>query len=401
MNKITFYLNNLGIINALGATKEEVATNLLNISNDPNQSKMVVYDGLFSGRKTYIGKVAAPLHNIPERLAKFNCRNNQLLATAYVSIEADIEQLKRKYGSHRIAIILGTSTSGIAASETAFKQYFANNRFPTTFDYAQQETGSCAEFLAQYAGLTGINYTISTACSSSAKSFIAAERLISAGHCDAAIVGGSDSLCELTLNGFDSLDLLSSSICNPFSINRNGLNIGEGAALFVLSKEPAPIKLAGVGAASDGYHMTAPDPLGSGAKLAIRQALHSAHIAPEAVDYINLHGTGTTKNDAMEALAIHEIFGKNSNAYCSSTKPLLGHTLGVAGAHGVGLCWLLLTEKYNPQRLLPLQLWDNQPDSALPPINLITHQPTKWHKPYFMSNSFAFGGSNVCLIISL
>lgn len=454
------YINNLGIINALGATKSEVAANLFSVSNDPNLSKMVAYDELFSGRKTYVGMVTASLQKVPARLAKFDCRNNQFLVTAYAEIEQDVEHLKQRYGAHRVAVILGTSTSGIASSEEAFKQYFSSknlsnnltassknslaacHNFPATFNYAQQEIGSCSEFLAQYAGLTGSNYTISTACSSSAKTFIVAERLLRAGHCDAAIVGGSDSLCELTLNGFDSLDLISPSICNPFSANRSGLNIGEGAALFVLSREPVlastavrrgsaaqrapikmptkmPIKLAGVGAASDGYHMTAPDPLGGGGKLAIRQALQAAKIAPADIGYVNLHGTGTSKNDAMEARVMHEIFGKCADVvYCSSTKPLLGHTLGVAGAHGVGLCWLLLSWEYNPEQLLPPQVWDGMRDPEFPPINLVTvryvggsgdtggggavSSPViKWQRPYFMSNSFAFGGSNVSLIISL
>lgn len=393
MSNIACYLNNLSIVNALGKTADEVAINLLN--NKSNN--LAIYNELFSGRKTWVGKVTGALQNIPKKLAKFDCRNNQLLATAYLNIEQEIEQLKQKYGSHRIGVILGTSTSGIASSESAFKQYFCSNSVSTTYDYAQQEIGSCSEFLAQLAGINGINYTISTACSSSGKAFAAADRLIKADLCDAVIVGGSDSLCELTLNGFDSLELLSPSICNPFSINRNGLNIGEGAALFILSKNPAPIKLIGTGEASDGYHITAPDPQGTGAKLAITKALQAANIKPENIGYINLHGTGTKKNDEMEALVINQLFA--NTAYCSSTKPLLGHTLGAAGAQELGLCWLLLSEKHNPNHLLPPQIWDQQPDLQLPHINLIS-EPIQWNKPIFMSNSFAFGGSNVCLIIA-
>jgi len=393
MSNIACYFNNLSIINALGRNASEVVANLLNNRAD----NLAIYDELFSGRKTWVGKVTAKLHDIPPKLARFNCRNNQLLASAYLDIEQDVEQLKKQYGSHRIGIVLGTSTSGIASSEAAFKQYFRTNSYPETYDYRQQEIGSCSEFLAQFAGITGINYTISTACSSSGKAIAAAYRLIKAGYCDAVVVGGSDSLCELTLNGFDSLDLLSPSICNPFSINRRGLNIGEGAALFILSKIPAPIKLLGVGEASDGYHIVAPDPQGVGAKLAIKQALQTANIKPEDIGYINLHGTGTNKNDAMEALVINELF--ENQPYCSSTKPLLGHTLGAAGAQELGLCWLLLSEQHNPNKLLPPQIWDQQQDLQLPKINLIAKQ-TQWHSPIFMSNSFAFGGSNVSLIIA-
>ena len=255
------YLNNLGIINALGSTKSEVLTHFL----DNKQSTMTEYHGLFSGKPAWIAKVSSPLSSIPDGLSYLNCRNNQLIATAYDQIRNDVENLKQQYGKDRIGVILGTSTSGIAAGEAAIKQLKFNGQFPESFNYQQQEMGSCSEFLAQYACVTGIHYTISTACSSSGKALAAADRLIKADLCDAVIVGGSDSLCELTLNGFDSLELLSRTICNPFSVNRSGLNIGEGAALFILSKNKNQIKLLGTGETSDGYHMTAPDPSGDGA----------------------------------------------------------------------------------------------------------------------------------------
>ncbi len=356
---------------------------------------MVLYNKLFRSTETRVGQVTSPLKEIPKTLSKFNCKNNQLIATAYENLKDDVERLKQKYGSHRIGIVLGTSTSGIAAGEDAFRYYQRNNCFPASFDYVQQEIGTCSKFLAQYADIQGIYYTISTACSSSGKAFAAAYRLIKTGICDAVIVGGSDSLCQLTLNGFDSLELLSAGICNPFSINRSGINIGEGAALFVLSKEPSEIKLSSIGESSDGYHITAPDPQGAGAKLAIMTALKNAELNTDDIGYINLHGTGTIKNDKMESLVINELF-KNA-PLTSSTKPLIGHTLGASGAQELGLCWLLLS-KYNPNRLLPAQIWDKQTEPQLSPINLIEEQ-TKWVKPRFMSNSFAFGGSNVSLII--
>ena len=396
MTKVTTcYLNKLGIINTLGANALEVARNLLGNTRNPPVTP-VTYDELFSGRKTVIGKVTQQLLDIPKNLNQFNCRNNQLLFSAYADIADDIELLKYKYGTHRIGVVLGTSTSGIASGEAAFQEYLVNHKYPNSFDYQQQAIGSCAEFLAQYAGTHGINYTISTACSSSGKAIAAAYRLLLTDQCDAVIAGGSDSLCKLTLNGFDSLELLSSSICNPFSKNRNGLHIGEGAALFILSKEPSPIKLIGMGEASDGYHMTAPDPNGGGAKLAITKALKSAKLKAQDIGYINLHGTGTKKNDAMEALVISELF---DNALCSSTKPLTGHTLGASGAQELGLCWLLLSETYNPQKILPSHIWDEEQDPELPKINLIS-EPCLWQQPIFMSNSFAFGGSNISLIIA-
>lgn len=392
MSTISCYLNNLGMINALGSTKKMILANLL----ENNKSGITPYSELFSGNLTRIGAVNTPLQEIPLSISKYRCRNNQLLATAYEEIRNEVERLKEHYGSNRIGILLGTSTSGIAAGEAAMKQYHETQTFPNSFDYIQQEIGSSSEFLSEYAGIEGISYTISTACSSSGKAFAMADRLIKSNQCDAVIVGGADSLCELTLNGFDSLDLLSPSICNPFSVNRSGLNIGEGAALFILSKEPSEIKLIGTGEASDGYHMTAPDPNGKGAKLAITEALNSAKISAKDIGYINLHGTATKQNDLMEGGVIHELFGDKT--LCSSTKPLTGHTLGASGALELGLCWLLLSSEHNPMRVLSPHCWDNQQDPELPLINLIPEQTT-WNQPRFMSNSFAFGGSNVCLII--
>ena len=392
MTEISCYLNNLSIINALGATKREVSSGLLYNSHGTMSS----YDNLISENKTWVGAVQSPLKEIPENLSKYSCRNNQLIATAYESISDDVEQLKQKYGQHRIGVILGTSTSGIASGESAFKYFQVHQCFPESFDYVQQEIGTCSEFLAQYAGVTGVHYTISTACSSSGKAFAIADRLIKADFCDAVIVGGSDSLCELTLNGFDSLELLSSEICNPFSLNCSGLNIGEGSALFILSKDSSSIKLSGMGESSDGYHMTAPDPKGVGAKIAIAKSLEAAKITADEIGYINLHGTATKKNDKMESFVVNELFG--AVTLCSSTKPLIGHTLGAAGAQELGLCWLLLSEEYNSEKLLPAQIWDKVCDPELSPINLISER-SKWTMPRFMSNSFAFGGSNVSLII--
>ena len=385
------YINNLGIVNALGASRSEVAANLLHNSN-----KMVPFNEIIGDKSTWIGKVTSPLIDIPSELSNYHCRNNQLLATAYHQISNKVESLKSKYGKHRIGIVLGTSTSGIASGEEAFKQYMKDGHYPDSFHYLQQEIGSSSEFLAQYANIAGYCYTISTACSSSGKAIAVADRLIKADLCDAVVVGGSDSLCQLTLNGFNSLELLSSSICNPFSVNRSGINIGEGAALFILSKEPAQIKLLGTGESSDGYHITAPDPTGTGAKLAIHKALESAKIVAQEIGYINLHGTGTEQNDKMESRAVNAIFGDST--LCSSTKPLIGHTLGASGALELGFCWLLLSDQFNTSKQLPAQVWDQCEDPELAKINLVS-ELTQWKRPIFISNSFAFGGSNVSLII--
>ena len=211
-----------------------------------------------------------------------------------------------------------------------------------------------AEFAARYLGLTGPRYTISTACSSSANAFARRARLLAAGRCDAAVVGGADSLCRLTLNGFDALESLSPELCNPFSRNRRGINIGEGACVFLVTRTPSAVRLCGVGESSDGYHMSAPDPDGRGAEIAIRAALAQAGLQPADVGYVNLHGTATLKNDEMESRVVARVFGTATP--CGSTKSLIGHTLGAAGAQELGLCWLLLDGERG--RRLPPHLWD-------------------------------------------
>jgi 3-oxoacyl-[acyl-carrier-protein] synthase-1 len=240
-----------------------------------------------------------------------------------------------------------------------------------------------------------VRYTVSTACSSSANAFASAQRLFASGRCDAAVVGGGDSLCRLTLNGFDSLESLSSGVCNPFSANRNGLNIGEGACVFLVTREPSGIRLCGIGESSDGYHVSAPDPSGRGAEAAIRGAIAQAELTPKDVGYVNLHGTATPKNDAMESGVVSRVLGE---VPCSSTKPLIGHTLGAAGAQELGLCWLLLSE-LNETRRLPKHLWDGVQDPSMPQLNFV-EDDERFTRDVFVSNSFAFGGSNTAIAIA-
>ncbi|MGH8106542.1 MAG: beta-ketoacyl synthase N-terminal-like domain-containing protein, partial [Arenimonas sp.] len=245
-------------------------------------------------------------------------------------------------------------------------------------------------------GVKGPSHVISTACSSSAKALASGVRLLDAGIADAVIVGGSDSLCAFTLAGFGSLESLSVDRCNPFSANRKGINIGEGAALFVMSREPGPVQLLGWGESSDAHHMSAPEPSGAGAGSALLQTLQRANLQPHQIDYINLHGTATPQNDAMEARIVHEIFGDAVPA--SSTKALTGHTLGAAGAVEAALCWLSLVQ--NPENALPTHWFDGEPDTGIPSIQLV--QPgQKNSRPlqYIVSQSFAFGGSNAAICL--
>ena len=388
---MTYYLSDLGIINALGTGKTAVLNGLL----QEDQSGMLPTGPLLTGRESLVGTVTGPLDELPAEFSEFDCRNNRLLVAAVSQIEEPIRRLRSEYGSERVAVLIGTSTSGIAAGEEAMDAHKSQGEMLAAYHYRQQEIGTAAEFLARYLRLDGPRYTISTACSSSAKVFAAGERLLQADLCDVAIVGGCDSLCRLTVNGFDALSSLTSGICNPFSANRNGINVGEGAALFLLTRSQAPIRLAGVGESSDAYHISAPDPSGKGAELAIRQAMANAGISPDRIGYINLHGTATEKNDEMESRVVESVFGLQTP--CSSTKSQIGHTLGAAGAQEIGLCWLLLDE-HNRGRRLPRHLWDGEADPELPAIAL-TSDNAHWNRDLFMSNSFAFGGSNVSVII--
>ncbi len=396
-------LTALGIINALGNNPAEVLSNLLaGVSPGMTDSADWLPD-----RSVCIGTVTAALPEIPVSLQMFDCRNNRLLLAALTQIQNAIAEALNKYGVERIGVVIGSSTSGIAEGEIALAEKQHTQQWPSHYHYQQQEIGSPAHFVAHYLGLKGITYTVSTACSSSAKVLGSARRLLELDLCDAVICGGSDSLCRLTLNGFAALDALSAERCEPFATGRNGINIGEGAALFLMEKPADPsafIQLAGVGESADAHHISAPHPDGVGAEVAMRAALNDADIDANAIDYINLHGTATPLNDSMESAAVARVF--SHHIPCSSTKPLTGHTLGAAGATEAALCWLLLS-RMNKQRTLPAQKNTAAPDETLAPIHLL-RTPEKLSTKNAMSNkktlrmlsnSFAFGGSNATVIL--
>ncbi|QEX16497.1 beta-ketoacyl-[acyl-carrier-protein] synthase II [Hypericibacter terrae] len=389
------FVTDCGVITPLGRGKQAVAQGLFAGS----QRGIVARADFLPARTVEVGAIQESLAPLPSALAPYDSRNNRLMQAALAEIAVAVEDATSRYGRDRIAVILGTSTSGIADGEEALMHYRREGRWPEHFDYRMQETGSLAEFAARSLGLTGPAYTIATACSSSAKVFASARRLIRAGLADAAVVGGADTLCRMTLNGFASLEALSKGRCNPFSANRDGITIGEGAAAFLLDREPGPVRLLGVGETSDAHHATAPDPAGRGAAQAMRDALADAELAPETIAYINLHGTATPLNDAMEAKAIADLFG--SRVPCSSTKALTGHMLGAAGGCEAAFLWLTLNPRTNPERLLPPHLWDGVPDAALPVLDLVGGGTTFPLSPQtaMLSNSFGFGGSNMALIL--
>ncbi|AVS87849.1 beta-ketoacyl-[acyl-carrier-protein] synthase II [Paracidovorax avenae] len=387
------YLPALGLVNALGDSVDSVADGLFR----GDTTGLVLEDGWIPGRPARIGRArAVDLPAIPEALAAWDCRNNRLLLQALAQIAPAVDEAAARYGSPRIGVVLGTSTSGVAEGEAALAHHRAHASLPRGYAYTQQEIGMPGPFLARCLGLGGPALTVSTACTSSAKAFASARRLLRHGLCDAVLVGGVDSLCRLTVNGFTSLESTSPDVCNPMSRHRRGINIGEGAALFLMTREPAPVELLGIGESSDAHHISAPHPEGLGAEQAMRAALADARLPPAAVGYLNLHATATPKNDQMESLAVARVFADGVRA--GGTKPLTGHTLGAAGATELAFCWLAVT-----RGLFPPHVWDGQPDPELAPLHLAG--PGERFAPgaqrIAMSNSFAFGGSNASLLVGL
>ena len=388
------YLNALGLLCALGEGKQAVADALF----AGDASGMRAEDGWVPERSLTVGAVHADLPAMPPGFEGSHSRNNQLLLAAALQIESELRTAIAQHGAHRVGLVLGTSTSGIREAGEHIARHLNEGALPADYDYAQQEMAAPATFLADWLGLRGPVYCQSTACTSSARALLSAHRLLSQGLCDAVICGGVDSLCRLTLNGFSSLEAVSAEPCNPFSVNRHGINIGEAAALFLMTRENGPIAFFGGGATSDAHHISAPHPEGLGARAAMDKALSNAGVAASEIDYLNLHGTATRHNDVMESKAVHALFP--AGLPCSSSKPMTGHTLGAAGALEAAFCWLTLSE-HNRDGLLPPHLWDGQHDPELAPLELV--QPgarlARDKGRYLMSNSFAFGGNNVALIL--
>ena len=397
MKAPSVYLHALGMINALGGDLDSIVPAL---AVGDARGMASVHTGIGDA---FVGSVVTPLELAPSAdLARYDCRNNRLLLAALAQIAPAVDAARERYGAHRIGVVLGTSTSGIEAAEAAFVYQAQAGALPSSFNYRQMEIGTAAPFAAAALGVKGPAYTISTACTSSAKAFASARRLLQLQLCDAVVVGGVDSLCELTVQGFASLESTSSARSNPMSRNRCGINVGEGAAVFLMSRDEAAVRLAGVGESSDAHHISSPDPQGVGGELALREALADAGIAPSSIGYVNLHATATRKNDEMEASLMSRVFPEG--VATSGTKPLTGHQLGAAGATELGFVWLTLARQ---DVALPRHLWDGEADPALPALDLVETErfspreaATQGGTRYAMSNSFAFGGSNVSLILA-
>lgn len=355
---------------------------------------------------TFIGEVAdVDAVKLPASLQDFDCRNNRL---AQLALEQDgfitaVQQAKAQYGADRIGLFLGTSTAGILQTELAYRRRVADDAgqlglLPDDFRYAQtQSSYSVAAFVASLLGLKGPALVVASACSSSAKVFGNAARMMEAGLIDAAVVGGVDSLCLTTLYGFNSLQLLSAEPARPYDANRDGISIGEGAAFVLLTRvgdivQPGTILLHGVGESSDAHHMSSPHPSGLGAQLAMQEALKAAALDAERIGYINLHGTATPSNDLSEGKAVNALFGHETP--CSSTKGATGHALGAAGAIEAVICALAMQHGTIPAGCNTRQL---DPDIDIDYVLENKHQPVD----YVLSNSFGFGGSNCSLVMGV
>ncbi len=343
----------------------------------------------------WIGRVpGVESHALPEAFAAYDCRNNRL---ADMALRADgfigqVAAARARYGADRVAVVLGTSTSGVTAAEDAYRHRSPDGALPLTFDYDHtQDLYSVAGYVRGVLGLCGPALVISTACASSARCFVDAAQLIRAGLCDAAVVGGADSLCRMTLHGFASLELLSPTPCRPCHAERTGISIGEAAGFALLEREGDGMHLLGAGASSDGYHMSSPHPEGVGAVLAMRQALADAGLVPEAVDWINLHGTGTRANDAMEDRAVSTVFG--DRVACSSTKGWTGHTLGACG-----ILEALIARECMAEGIVPGCLGVDAPDPSFR-ARVVTGIERRAVRTV-VSNAFGFGGINCSLVFS-
>lgn len=383
-------------ISGCGLGNDVLSQALLN--SQSGLGELTVLDVPFA---TPVGEIKAALPAIRPELIAYDSRNARVALAALNfsgdGVRAAIEAARLSYGSDRIGVIIGTSTSGLSETEIAYEVLLAEGKMPDDFHFLTRHAyQSTPRFLQKELQLQGPCFAVSTACSSGAKAIAAGQRMINYDVCDAVLVGGVDTLCRLTLRGFNSLELVSSDYCRPMDKNRNGINIGEGAGLMLLQKPATKYHhlphVLSVGESSDAYHMSSPHPEGKGAIAAMSNALNLAGLKSDDVDYINLHATATPINDQVEAKAVYEVF--KDLVPCSGSKGITGHTLGAAGAIEAIVALLALKHQMIPGTC-GLQEIDNNfhchiVKDSLPNQSLQT----------VMSNSFGFGGNNASMIFS-
>ena len=342
---------------------------------------------------TVTGTVPVALPELDAAHRHMSSRTARLAAFGYREFRPAVENAIARLGAHRIGIVMGTSTGGIDRTEDAYAAWREDERFGADYAYATQHPfHGFTDLLSSLSGVTGPRWVVSTACSSSAKVFATARRMLDLDLCDAVWVGGVDALCNTTVRGFHSLGVMASEPCRPFGKDRPGMNVGEAAAYVLLEKSTKTTPhawLLGVGETSDAYHMSSPDPEGSGAIAAMKQALADGGVSPHEVDYINAHGTGTQYNDASESAAVLKLIGKDVPVV--STKGYTGHTLGACGGVEAVLAIHALENGFIP----------GSPWSA--PLDVDVNVPAESQRRdvrHVLSNSFAFGGNNCSVLLS-
>ncbi len=388
-------ITSICLVSSLGAGRQAIAEALRTDSSGLAPCQFETAD-----LPTYVGEVAGLDHwRLDGNLAHFDCRNNRLarFALAQDGFDGAVESAKQRHGAARIGVFLGTSTSGILQTEQAYRRRDpVSGDLPSEIDYdGTQSTYSLADFVSRMLGLSGPALVVSSACASTTKVFATAARMIACGQCDAAIVGGADSLCLTTLYGFNALQLLATEPCRPFDAERAGLSIGEAAGFALVERcdgirDNGSLYLLGVGESSDAHHMSAPHPQGTGAALAMARALADAGLRPEDIDYISLHGTATPIGDAAEDRAVTGLFGETTP--CSSTKGHTGHTLGASGIVSAMVAAVAIREG-----LIPGSPHTRRIDPSLRSHYVIQARSARVAR--VLSNSFGFGGSNASLIL--
>ncbi|MCL2043169.1 MAG: 3-oxoacyl-ACP synthase [Treponema sp.] len=409
MKKI--YLSEPGLICCAGRNKDELYRSCIT----GNKSGMIIRK-LAEGGNFPTGQIQCreipPVELPVQSMAYTNAcyttdtRLIRIIDKALEQMRPTIEKAIAVYGHEKIGVCLGSCDNGSEGSLLGHREFFTGGSFPEDYRLYFQSASFPAEYIALKFGLKGPVFTVATACASGASAIMRGAELIRAGFCSAVIAGGADVVSETVLMGFHALEAVSNSPTNPLSKNRKGINLGEGAAFFLLDSDGSHlngcshpygcVELLGAGESADAYHMTAPGPDGAGPAKAMKTAIMEAQITPSQIDYINLHGTGTDLNDKAEAFALRDVFGETI-PHVSSTKPIMGHTLGAAGALETAVCWMVLKE----QKGLPVHCWDGDWDEEFPSLPVVSLSGIEQHDriSICMTNSFAFGGCNVSLII--
>ncbi|MCI4644108.1 MAG: beta-ketoacyl-[acyl-carrier-protein] synthase II [Hyphomonadaceae bacterium] len=379
------YINDFAVMSRLGMSRAETLSNL-SLQAPPRPD--IVFE-LNDGQST---RVAVLPSDLPAETAG-RTRTNQIASALLEQLAPTLDRMKSAYAPDRVAIIVGTSTTGIEEALTGLGSRLSQGFWDEDYQFADQELGDLADHIRRQTGFEGPCYTISTACTSSTKAIISAARLLRTGLADAVICGGVDSLSSLTVNGFHALSSVSAGQCSPYGADRDGINIGEGGGLFILSHAPSDWAVLGGAESSDAYHVSSPDPEGQQAESAVRAALQQAGLSLEEVDFVHMHGTGTKLNDQAEGQLVMRVFGPDMPAM--STKGMTGHTLGAAGAIQAALNLICMESG-----IYPPHVYDAPSDPELPVIRL-THPQEKASTRLDASLcvSYAFGGSNAVIVL--